>query len=689
MKGTLYSALAACTIISLPACVGGGSGGGASVIAGGEPDAACTTAGANGCTAKNGVYLRVVCDGASMKWQLVETCAAGATCNAVPNSNPMLTQCSAGRTAGSDATAGGDVTTASDTPTGGDATTASDTATGGDISTAGDTATGGDTATAGDTVTTGDTVTADVPKPVCGDGKCEAGEFNSTCPADCKAACQPACDGKQCGANGCGGVCGVCGETKACTDAGKCVAVATTCGDGECEPGENPTNCAKDCKPTCTANCAGKPCGDIDGCGGLCSGPCPGGGTCTADKNCQGGSLCGNGTCDPGETNANCATDCKPDCTPACGGKSCGPNGCGGSCGLCGTGKACTDEGQCVALGPVCGNGMCEAGESNASCPADCKPTGPVCGNGMCETGETNANCPADCKPTGPVCGNGTCEAGETSASCAADCKTTGGSCVGKCGGQSNGCYCDDLCSNNNDCCADYQTICKGSTCTPKCVANAVCGAPDGCGGKCSGTCTAGLVCNASKVCAPNSAKCGNGICETGESTTSCPSDCKTAGGSCSGMCGKQSGSCYCDTGCKQSNDCCADYDKFCGSTTTTCPNGKCEPGETEASCPADCKTCAGNWTLGSTFFKSGDTAQTGVACSPDGAPKNCPDGYWITFLDTKECICLLSCAAIGVTVGQPCTKDGAWTCQNIKATNASGNSGKMCVPVKWGMCTQ
>lgn len=646
--------------------------------------------------------MRVTCDAATMKWKLVETCADGANCVAVPNSNPLMTQCSAGGTAGSDAIAGGDT-----------ATTSGDTAATGDTTTTGDTASTGDLSTTGDTTTTGDTATADVPKPVCGDGKCETGEFNATCPADCKTECKPACDGKQCGANGCGGVCGVCGEAKACTDAGKCVAVATTCGDGECEPGETPTNCSKDCKATCAPNCTGKNCGEIDGCGGLCSGPCPEGGACSAEKNCIGGSKCGNGTCDAGENSANCSKDCKPDCTPACGGKQCGPNGCGGSCGLCGSGKACTDEGQCVALGPVCGNGfcetgetnascpadckpaaavcgngMCENGESNASCPADCKPAGAVCGNGFCETGESNASCPADCKPAGAVCGNGMCENGESAATCPADCKTTGGSCVGKCGGQSTGCYCDDLCSNNNDCCADYQAVCKGSTCTPKCVANAVCGAPDGCGGKCTGTCTAGLVCNASKVCAPSTAKCGNGICETGETSTNCAADCKTAGGSCSGMCGKQSGSCYCDSGCKQSNDCCADYDKFCGGTSSACPNGKCEPGETEASCPADCKNCEGNWTLGSTFFKSNDTTQTGVACSPNGAPKNCPDGYWITFLDTNECICLLSCAAIGVSVGQACTKDGAWTCQNIKATNASGNSGKMCVPVKWGLCT-
>jgi len=60
----------------------------------------------------------------------------------------------------------------------------------------------------------------------------------------------------------------------------------------------------------------------------------------------------------------------------------------------------------------VCGNGICEVGESCSNCPQDCKcPNGyqcqegiclptPVCGNGYCEKGETPDNCPEDCKVT-------------------------------------------------------------------------------------------------------------------------------------------------------------------------------------------------------------------------------------------------------------------------------------------------
>lgn len=52
---------------------------------------------------------------------------------------------------------------------------------------------------------------------------------------------------------------------------------------------------------------------------------------------------------------------------------------------------ACDDSDQ------TCGNGTCEEGESNATCPGDCPTQSPVCGNGTCETTETPTSCPADC----------------------------------------------------------------------------------------------------------------------------------------------------------------------------------------------------------------------------------------------------------------------------------------------------
>lgn len=114
-------------------------------------------------------------------------------------------------------------------------------------------------------------------------------EDGTTNPGDDTTTCTPACDGKVCGPDGCGGTCGTCEP-------------GVPCNNGVCE---------------CTPDCAGKECGP-DGCGGSC-GECPEGGTCDM------------GIC----------------CVPDCDGKECGPDGCGGSCGACDGGFNC-DAGMCV-----------------------------------------------------------------------------------------------------------------------------------------------------------------------------------------------------------------------------------------------------------------------------------------------------------------------------------------------------
>lgn len=111
---------------------------------------------------------------------------------------------------------------------------------------------------------------------------------------------------------------------------------------------------------------------------------------------------CGDGVCDPGEDARNCASDCPP------------PNGHGNGSGN-GSGQGSgSGNGSGTGSGsgsgvepPHCGNGMCEIGESHASCPGDCcETTGsgacvPVCGNGFCEIGEDHASCAADCCAVG------------------------------------------------------------------------------------------------------------------------------------------------------------------------------------------------------------------------------------------------------------------------------------------------
>ncbi|MBI5527987.1 MAG: hypothetical protein HY897_16775 [Deltaproteobacteria bacterium] len=109
--------------------------------------------------------------------------------------------------------------------------------------------------------------------------------------------CVPVCDGRQCGADGCGGVCGTCAADDVCTDDGRCGAA-------------------------CGQACDGRDCGP-DGCGGDCG-------------------TCGEGlTCDAAGAGV---------CVPACDDRECGPDGCGGGCGACPTNHECDAAGVCVGV---------------------------------------------------------------------------------------------------------------------------------------------------------------------------------------------------------------------------------------------------------------------------------------------------------------------------------------------------
>ncbi len=161
---------------------------------------------------------------------------------------------------------------------------------------------------------------------------------------------------------------------------------------------------------------------------------------------------CGNLKCDAGETAANCPVDCGPVNTCILAKCQQQANSCMNSTNChqafacdqtcapgdtvceqkCVAGKSnktkttlnnlntCIANGKCLNSGPpaVCGNGTCESGETNATCPADCPP---VCGDGVCNGTETSATCPGDCPPP-PVCGDGVCNGTETTATCPGDC---------------------------------------------------------------------------------------------------------------------------------------------------------------------------------------------------------------------------------------------------------------------------
>ena len=131
--------------------------------------------------------------------------------------------------------------------------------------------------------------------------------------------CNPDCEGKECGGDGCGGSCGDCIGGKLCNVSDHCVCPSgqADCAETCCNEGEQ---CHVDTGACCVSDCTDKECGD-DGCGNSC-GQCPGGG----QAQCQDGSCI-----------------CLPDCTA----KDCGDDGCEGSCGLCDPGLVCS-QGKCA-----------------------------------------------------------------------------------------------------------------------------------------------------------------------------------------------------------------------------------------------------------------------------------------------------------------------------------------------------
>jgi hypothetical protein len=182
-------------------------------------------------------------------------------------------------------------------------------------------------------------------------------------PLDCPWVCHPACEGVECGADGCGGSCGACPAGQNCDSHGAC--------------------CAPQCE---TADGTVRECGS-DGCGGSC-GTCGPGGVCG-----------GEGTC-------------ASPCAHACTGRECGPDGCGGTCGACEADLVCTEAGQCVVTcAPTCGARKCGSDGCGGSC-------------GSCATGtfcQADGTCGSECVPQcgARECGDDGC--GGVCGECAAD----------------------------------------------------------------------------------------------------------------------------------------------------------------------------------------------------------------------------------------------------------------------------
>ncbi len=210
--------------------------------------------------------------------------------------------------------------------------------------------------------------------PAAGDGADTAGGGDTGGP------CVPQCGGRECGDNGCNGLCGVCPANTGCDNAlGQCV--ATACGNGVVEPGETcdpPSSCPVACPaddPCARLELVGAP----DACNVFCrelavtdciagDGCCPG--PCDAQNDSDCGAECGNGeregaeTCDPPET---CPTTCADD------GDACTIDRLIGAATMCNV--RCTHDAVASCRS---GDGCCPAGCTSAA-DDDC---GPSCASG-------------------------------------------------------------------------------------------------------------------------------------------------------------------------------------------------------------------------------------------------------------------------------------------------------------------
>jgi hypothetical protein len=424
----------------------------------------------------------------------------------------------------------------------------------------------------------------------------------------CVGGCQPECQGKQCGDNGCGGSCGNCPSGLQCTPAGKCEQPcqpncwtdsgqlkecgSNTCG-GSCGVCPSGSSCSASgfCIQVCAPNCTGQECGS-DGCGGSC-------GICESDEACKSGDCVASLTCAelteciwdcPPWGGDDCQTECYLDASPAakiqwaevfeCVGKIC-PEGSGDGCVQQALYGACSEQwNMCQDCTPECVGKQCGANGCGGTC-GECPP-GFTCDNwGSCL-------CQPQCE--GKECGNDGC----------------GGSC--------GSCTSGDVCNANGFC-----------VCNPKCE-NKQCG-PNGCGGNC-GTCPSGSQCTPGGKCKPGGPnQCGNGICQVplGEDCNSCPQDCD-----CTGSCCDEHDFPGCDDPdvmmcvCEMDPYCCdAMWDGLCVEEAWQCGGcGGCQPACFNKECgPDNCGGSCGSCPFGSSCNSGGICEQT---CKPDCEDKEC-----------------------------------------------------------------
>ncbi len=493
--------------------------------------------------------------------------------------------------------------------------------------------------------------------------------------------CWPDCDGKECGEDGCGGSCGECDDGKLCTEDGACGCEYEGCDGACCEEGEGCIDGV-----CCQPDCEGKECGD-DGCGQSCGDclelyACSDEGLCACEFEFCGGACCGEGEvcaeglcCLPdcegkvcgldscgvascGECNDgyDCAvtedgTECSALCGELCGGFECGSAGTGDECdcGVCDDGNLCTDD--------TCGEDHACVFAPNAEACDDGNlcTGGDVCADGACagvllpveELAGLDCLCAddAECLPLedGDVC-NGTlhCDLGSESPVCVVDPDTIldcddGVECTEDSCDAEDGCEhvaVPDLCDDGNECTTEVCIPLAGCI-TGKLDDGTPCG--DGGNWQCV---EAECVC----LSTCNGAECGEDGC--GGVCGECDVGCVCAGGMCLGSCGP----------CEPECDGKACGPDGCGAECGVCgANENCNT-ETWACDPGECSypTEFPGTGLKFTYLKAGTSGHAGEAIDVDNDPDTCAPSFGCSQGRDNQFAAFLKSIAIALGGSEP-----------------------------------
>jgi alpha-tubulin suppressor-like RCC1 family protein len=440
--------------------------------------------------------------------------------------------------------------------------------------------------------------------------------------------CTQDCEGKECGDDGCGGVCGTCNDTLACTvdscDAGACqftpddaCLIAGVCHDS----GDKGADTCLECVPgTSTDEWTkledGISCGNNAEClDSVCS--------CINEK-------CGETCCDVGQV-------CEGDacCTPDCDGKECGDDGCGSGCGNC------TDNLECTV--DTCGNGTCLFTPGNACVIGDECIDAEVKGSDFCVEcmpgTSTSAWSPLQ---DGTTCDNNAeCQTGTCSCiaeKCVEECCDVGAvcfweaCCVPQCDGKEcgdNGCgdscgECEDKLTCTDDSCGEDGT-CDFEINNFHCVLENTCLS--------SGTKEPGNKC---RECEPTKDKLAWSNIENG---TSCGNNAECLDGTCTCVNETCVETC-CDAGqvCNE-GACCAPQcdgkecgDDGCGGSCGECtgPQEECVVGQCQCQPACDNKQCGDDGCGGDCGICDDDNDCTEDTCVPESGlceSQNLADG--------------------------------------------------------------